>query len=180
MADDTERLLRDFLERERRAEEGGYTREAVLRAFDRVSSALQEHQRECARRWQDNDQRHRSAERRLQVLEADGADPAEITSTHRVGDLADRVKRATLESLRVPGADTEAYVRQVVTEEQEAVEKRAELKRLQQRERDDAAERDVLAKERRERNRLVVAGVAAAVGGAAILSLVQLVASHLH
>jgi hypothetical protein len=195
--EDTENLLREFLGREKKAEQYGYTREAVLKAMDTVAKGLQEHERKCDKRWENNETRLQSAEKRLQNLEAShaarpepspvqaqvqaaGDDAAEITSSHRIDAIAAKVKRATLESLRVPGADPESYVRKVVVEEREAFDKRAEFKRLKQKETDEALGRETEAKERRERNRLLFVGIASVVGGAAILGLVQLITSHFH
>ena len=188
----TEDLLREFLGKERQADSQGYTRQAVLKAVDKIGVALQDHQRECAKRWEENEARHRSTETRLRNLEAagtgtppgagdrDSGDPAEITSSHRIDVIAEKVRNATLESLRVPGADPDAYVRQVVAEEQEELEKRAELKRLKKKEDDDASAREEEARERRERNRLLFVGIASVVGGAGVLAFVQFVANHVH
>jgi regulator of protease activity HflC (stomatin/prohibitin superfamily) len=198
MVDDrTEDLLREFLGKEKKAEAAGYTREAVLKAVDKVGLALQEHQKDCTRRWEENERRHLSAEKRLRSLEAsqEGThiatathlspgfpvdDPAEITGAHRIDDIATKVKQATIESLRVPGADPETAIRAVVAEEQEALAKRAELKRLQKEENDRAADAATAAREKRERNRLILVGIASVVGGAGVLGFIQLVASHVH
>jgi ferric-dicitrate binding protein FerR (iron transport regulator) len=192
---DTEDLLREFLGRERRAEEGGYTREAVLKAVGKVAEALQSHQKDCEKRWDENEKRHMSAEKRLRNLEAAGEsprapalpkrtepndDPAEITGAHRIDQIAVKVKNATLESLRAPGADPEQAIRQVVAEEQEALAQRAEFKRLQKKADDEEAERQTEAKERRERDRLTFVAIAGTVGGAGVLWFIQFLASHVH
>jgi hypothetical protein len=190
--------LREFLGREKRAEEEGYTRKAVLKAVDTVGQALQAHQRECQERWEKNEERHRSADLRLRTLEAarqqvvaaaaaplpraslSDVDPSEITSSHRIDAIADKVRQVTMESLRVPGTDPEEAVRKVVVEEQEALGRRTELKRLQKKEEDELKAKEVEAKERRERNRLIVASVASTLLGAGVLWVVQLLASHVH
>jgi hypothetical protein len=192
----TEDLLREFLGKEKKAEEHGYTREAVIKAVGTVGKALQEHQKDCERRWLENEERHRSNEKRLRSLEAsqEGThvatasrtpaglfdDPAEITGAHRIDDIATKVKQATIESLRVPGADPETAIRAVVAEEQEALAKRNELKRLQKEEDERAATAATAAREKRERNRLILVGIASVVGGAGVLGFIQLVASHVH
>lgn len=183
---DTEDLLREFLGREKKAEVAGYTREAIVRAVDNFSTALQRHQKECEERWLKNEERHLSTDHRLRVLEAKKAteaaadDPAEITSSHRIDAIADKVKQATLESMRVPGGDPDSYVRKVVAEETESLEKRAELRRLQKKETDEREAAELAAKESRERNRLTFVAVVGTVGGAGILWAVQLLASHVH
>jgi hypothetical protein len=80
----------------------------------------------------------------------------------------------------VPGADPETAIRAVVAEEQEALAKRNELKRLQKEEDERAATAATAAREKRERNRLILVGIASVVGGAGVLGFIQLVASHVH
>lgn len=190
----TEDLLIDFLDRERKSEQEGYTRAAVLKAVDTIGSALQKHQRDCEERWNQNEERHKSAEKRLRTLEAEQRptpvaappssvhkdDPAEITGAHRIDAIADKVKQATIESLRVPGTDPEAAIRQVVAEEQEALAKRNELKRLQAKEDGERTASEAAAKDRRDRYNLVIAAIAGTVGGAGVLWLIQFLATHVH
>lgn len=184
MSAETDKILAEYLGRKLKEEAEGYTPKNILKAIDTISQGLQTHEKECLKRWEENEKKHASTHSRLVTLEAKVGigepeeDAAEITGSHNVEVIARKVQKAVMEGIESPDKSPDEMVRKVVSEEQAKLEEKAELKRLRQKEEDAKRTEDTQEHESRETKRLIFVGVASAVGGSGVLAFVAWLAQH--